>query len=274
MVVVVGGGVIGLWCTYNLAQQASRHLLRVKLIEASKTTFAAAFPSCTDCFHYSFPEPQLQPLKPLGKYSLDLWEKIADQNDSDFRGITGYRPQSCHGIHHGQGLGLNKFPDCIQKDSTWNVDAGVLGVRNAMVSDLNPLHIECNQVLFACGPWTQTFLSFANLVGEKLGFAARNDGTIFVCGRRNLTAQLPPPTTTSLGDPDGEPDKNLITKLSNRAKERLNWNCTCTDPCIRPTRVRSGRLISRCLMHGEEPDIDVSIFTLEHQAENVAGIRA
>lgn len=121
-------------------------------------------------------------------------------------------------------------------------------------------HIDCKQVLLACGPWTPSvydtllptspiglqwttdagdwilcknpcpstqnttaFVSFANLVGEKLEFAARNDGTIWGCGRRNHNAPLPPPRHAE------EPDEALVAELSAHARRWLDWSCHCTE---------------------------------------------
>lgn len=65
------------------------------------------------------------------------------------------------------------------------------------------------------------FVSFNGIVGEKLEFAGRNDGTIWVCGRKNLTASLPP-----LGF-IAEPDERMIKDLTDSARTFLNWNCRC-----------------------------------------------
>lgn len=125
-------------------------------------------------------------------------------------------------------------------------------------SEQSPLRIECGRVLLACGPWTPKvfgtlfpsspirlrwvtnagdwilcknpcmktqstvgFVSFAPLLGEKIEFAARNDGTVWACGRRNIDADLPSP------DLLGEPDEKLINELIDHARGWLNWNCTC-----------------------------------------------
>jgi hypothetical protein len=75
-VVVVGGGVIGLSVAYNFAKRPA----------------GPASATCTGCFHYNFPEPDLQPLLPLGKYSFDRWAEEAQ--DPAFVTATGYRAQS------------------------------------------------------------------------------------------------------------------------------------------------------------------------------------
>ncbi|KPM41810.1 hypothetical protein AK830_g4756 [Neonectria ditissima] len=126
--------------------------------------------------------------------------------------------------------------------------------------DQTTTRIKCKQLLLACGPWTPTvyqrlfpsstirlqwttnagdwiicknpcptsqdsvaFVSFAGLIGEKFEFAGRNDGTIWACGRRNLTAVLPSP-----GHSD-TPDQQLINELRGRAREWLNWGCNCAE---------------------------------------------
>lgn len=128
------------------------------------------------------------------------------------------------------------------------------------INDQTTVHIDCKQVLLACGPWTPSvyetlfptsplrlqwttdagdwivcknpcrstqattaFVSFANLVGEKLEFAARNDGTIWGCGRRNFDATLPSPHDSE------EPDEEVIAELSAHARRWFNWSCTCFE---------------------------------------------
>lgn len=223
--------------------------------------------------------------------------------------------------------------------------------------DRTTIRIDCKQVVLACGPWTPTvyetlfpsspiqlqsttdagdwilckspcpttqastaFVSFANIIGEKLEFAGRDDGTIWVCGRRNLTAPLPSPGTLD------EPDEKLVEELSGRARDWLNWQCNCTKThhdsfqlvskgrAFRPATksglpiisevasselsssattdgqdaksssgvfvcwghgsygltlsMGSGRLVSQ-LMHGEKPDIDLSLFSLDQDCSRV-----
>ena len=123
-----------------------------------------------------------------------------------------------------------------------------------------PLWIECSQLLLACGPWTPTvyrmlfpfspvrlhastsagdwivcknpcpttaksvaYVSFEPLIGEKLEFAARNDGTIWACGRKNLTASLPLPGQTA------EPDEEIIEELMGHARMWLSSRCSCSE---------------------------------------------
>ncbi|KAI0859126.1 hypothetical protein F4860DRAFT_483965 [Xylaria cubensis] len=120
--------------------------------------------------------------------------------------------------------------------------------------------VSCTQLLLACGPWTPTvfdtlfpsspielqwttdagdwacwknpcpttqattaFVSFADMAGEKIEFAGRNDGTIWACGRRNFTANLPPP-----GDQQ-EPDEAVIDELAGYARKWINWQCNCNS---------------------------------------------
>lgn len=126
--------------------------------------------------------------------------------------------------------------------------------------DQGPVWINCSQLLLACGPWTPkvykklfpfspvrlhastsagdwiicknpcpttaesvAYVSFGPLIGEKLEFAARNDGTIWACGRKNLTASLPFPGQTA------EPDEELIEDLLARAHAWLSSHCSCSD---------------------------------------------
>lgn len=70
---------------------------------------------------------------------------------------------------------------------------------------------------------TTAVVSFANLVGEKLEFAARKDGTIWGCGRRNHNAPLPHPRHAK------EPDEALVAELSAHAQRWLDWSCHCTE---------------------------------------------
>ncbi len=129
-----------------------------------------------------------------------------------------------------------------------------------LADDQTEIYIECKQLLLACGPWTPTvyemlfpsspirlqlttdaedwilcknpcpttrhsvaFVSFATLVGDKMEFAGRDDGTIWACGRRNLTASLPP-----LGQLD-KADERVVEELSNYARKWLNWSCDCVE---------------------------------------------
>ncbi|KAI1115079.1 hypothetical protein F5Y14DRAFT_440819 [Nemania sp. NC0429] len=217
--------------------------------------------------------------------------------------------------------------------------------------DETAITIHCTELLLACGAWTPdvfgklfpssslklqwttdagdwaswknpcpttesstAYVSFANLVGDKLEFAGRNDGTIWACGRRNLTADLPAPGHRQ------DPDERMISDLVSYAQKWVNLNCDCLGShdhdiqlvaqgrAFRPatksglpifdefpsvaltersssiSRVKgspsgvficwghgsygltlgmgSGRVMSQ-LMLGEEPDIDISEFSLE-----------
>lgn len=130
---IVGGGSIGLSTAYNLARSfsISSTEVRIIVIEFSDNLFAAAFSQCTGCFHYGFPETESQPLLPLGKYSFDLWEAHAE--NEDFKRKTGYRAHSVLGVNSGVGRGTEALPDWIQMRPTWDVDQEVLGSRNATV---------------------------------------------------------------------------------------------------------------------------------------------
>lgn len=122
------------------------------------------------------------------------------------------------------------------------------------------LEMDCKQILLACGPWTPTvyetlfpsssvrlhwttdagdwiscnnpcstteastaFVSFADLVDEKMEFAARNDGSVWACGTRNFTADLPSPCQVA------QPDEEIINVLEERARKWLNWSCHCVE---------------------------------------------
>ena len=127
-----------------------------------------------------------------------------------------------------------------------------------LTKDSRTIWITCDKLLIACGPWTPTvyktlfpsspinlqpttnagdwivcknpcptvrttvaYVSLAALVGEKLEFAARNDGTIWVCGRRNFRASLPPQGQYA------KPDDNLIEELLDHARKWLASECSC-----------------------------------------------
>ncbi|KAJ8133247.1 hypothetical protein O1611_g372 [Lasiodiplodia mahajangana] len=120
--------------------------------------------------------------------------------------------------------------------------------------------IHCTQLLLACGAWTPTvfgslfpsskiklqsdkdagdwacwngpcpttqtttaFVSFANVVGDKMEFVGRNDGTIWACGRRNHTANVPPPGYQQA------PDETVIGELGGYARKWINWQCNCVS---------------------------------------------
>ncbi|RYP09421.1 hypothetical protein DL764_001300 [Monosporascus ibericus] len=62
--------------------------------------------------------------------------------------------------------------------------------------DPNPVRADTTSAVF-----------FDDIVHEKLEYGGRNNGSIFVCGRRNFTAILPPP-----GKED-EPDQRVLSDL-------------------------------------------------------------
>ena len=127
-------------------------------------------------------------------------------------------------------------------------------------NDLTAAPIYCTKLLLACGPWTPivyrtlfpsspidlqaatnggdwivcknpcptteetvAYVSFQAIVGDKMEFAARNDGTIWACGQRNYTAPLPLPGQTA------KPDEEIIESLLGRAHEWLNTGCSCKE---------------------------------------------
>lgn len=144
-------------------------------------------------------------------------------------------------------------------DATLSSDNYVQSV-GCLKKDLTTVRIACTKLLLACGPWTPTvyktlfpsspihlqfstsagdwilcknpcpttqksvaFVSFNGIVGEKLEFAGRNDGTIWVCGRKNFAAVLPPPGLIA------EPDESMVEELRDRARMWLNSRCRCID---------------------------------------------
>lgn len=148
----------------------------------------------------------------------------------------------------------------------------VQGVSLWRNDDQTTIDLACKQVLLACGPWTPSvyetlfpssplelhrttdagdwilcknpcpisqdttaFVSFASLVGEKLEFAARNDGTIWACGRRNFDANLPSPRH------EDKPDAELIAELSGWAQKCLNWSCACAGKHAKFELLKKGR---------------------------------
>jgi hypothetical protein len=120
--------------------------------------------------------------------------------------------------------------------------------------------IDCHQLVLCCGPWapgtfeamfpistiqlqsatdagdwilfnnpcpttraSTAFVSFANIAGDKMEFAGRNDDTFWACGQRNFTSVLPPPGCR------GTPDDNVIDSLAGYARQWLNWTCECRE---------------------------------------------
>ncbi|KAG9498192.1 hypothetical protein J7337_011087 [Fusarium musae] len=134
VIVIVGAGCIGLCTAYNLSKTLSLQGAEYDIIvvDASDRPFPAASSACTGCFHYYFPGPLSKPLEPLGKYSFDLWAKEAEH--IDFRLTTGYRSNSSYGILEGDGKGLDKLPNWVKPDASWNVDTKVLGDSTATVT--------------------------------------------------------------------------------------------------------------------------------------------
>lgn len=132
-IVIVGAGCIGLCTAYNLSKALSSEGSdsSIIVVEADDRPFAAASSACTGCFHYHFPGPPSKALTPLGKYSFDLWAQEAQ--NAEFRLATGYRENSSHGIQQGDGKGLERLPNWIKTETSWDVDNQVLGVNTATV---------------------------------------------------------------------------------------------------------------------------------------------
>jgi hypothetical protein len=92
--------------------------------------------ACTGCFQYHFPGPLSKILTPLGKYSFNLWAQEA--KDVDFIIATGYQSNSSYGIHQGDGgKGLEKLPNWVKTETSWDVDTKVLGDNTATVYELS-----------------------------------------------------------------------------------------------------------------------------------------
>ncbi|CVL06785.1 uncharacterized protein FMAN_11881 [Fusarium mangiferae] len=147
-------------------------------------------------------------------------------------------------------LGVGKWltQQCLARGVKIVLNTEILAVELSTLNELRAVNlrnghqktnIACKQMLLACGPWTPTstaFVSFESYIGEKFEFAGRNDGSIWVCGRRNFNAKLPSP-----GQSD-EPDNALIEEMSRLARKWLNRDCShheehCDDVQI----VKKGR---------------------------------
>ncbi|RYP91023.1 hypothetical protein DL770_002853 [Monosporascus sp. CRB-9-2] len=90
-------------------------------------------------------------------------------------------------------------PSLIQSlypNSTLDLQPSINAADWIVFQNLNPVTADTTSAVF-----------FDDIVHEKLEYAGRNNGSIFVCGRRNFTATLPPP-----GKED-EPDKKVLSDL-------------------------------------------------------------
>ncbi|KAI1127493.1 nucleotide-binding domain-containing protein [Nemania abortiva] len=186
--------------------------------------------------------------------------------------------------------------------------------------------LGCRSLVIAAGPWTPTlystlfpsslirlesalnagdwllfrnpfpvtdqsiaFIALDGIVGEKLEFAGREDGTIWLIGRKDYNTSLPP-----LGE-SAKPDPSLVEELTDRAKEYLRRGCRAdhqfcetveiigTGRGIRPAASSLLPIISQVkgkdiadsvddpvessgvlgqLILGETPDIDVALFDI------------
>lgn len=130
-IIIVGTGSIGLATASNLAKLYSRGPSRpaIKVLDVITKPFAATSATCTGCFHYAFTDAALVR---LGKCSFNLWAAEASA-DAEFTAATGYRSQSSFGIKRGSGKQLDKLPDWVQKDPSWDADSLVLGQQTATV---------------------------------------------------------------------------------------------------------------------------------------------
>lgn len=129
-ITIVGGGVIGLSTAYNIAlgNDISNPKVKQKIIvlETGSSVFSSASSHNTGCLHYYFPEEFGKDLTPLGKYSFDVWQSIAQRNSS-FINDTGYRPNSLLPIVPGYGRDENALPNCIKNEQQWDINWGSRG---------------------------------------------------------------------------------------------------------------------------------------------------
>lgn len=293
--IIVGGGSIGLNTAYHLAllAKASEQPRRIVVVEIFNETFAAASGQNTGCLHHEFREDEGPILEPLGKYSFQLWGERAE--DADFRAAVGYRAHNFFELNPGSGFGLEKLPDWLQYDPSWDVDESVLSSPSAMVNpmevgkwitseclrlgveirtnnrvisaalsssgrvqsvDLNTAGttstLHCTSLVLAAGPWTpdlyhqlfpastvdlkgvsvggdwilfrnpyriiemsNAFVALDGIVEEKLEVVGRQDGTIWLIGRKDGKATLSAPGTNA------SPNETMIDELLGRARAYL-----------------------------------------------------
>lgn len=94
-----------------------------------------------------------------------------------------------------------------------------------MIKNTNSLDPESLAVVF-----------FDKVVHEKLEFSGRNDGSIWVCGQRNYTAELPPPNK------EDQPDDQVISNLMDYTRRFVHTNGHSMDEEIpNPTVLAKGR---------------------------------
>lgn len=157
--------------------------------------------------------------------------------------------------------GLEMLDACLSSEND-------IRAVTCLKKDRGTVRIDCTKLLLACGPWTPTifkklfpssrvqlqlsknagdwilfknpcpttrqsvaFVSFNGLIGETLEFAGRNDGTIWVCGRKDLAASLPPLGLVA------EPDERMIKELNDYARTFLNLNCRCAAKHVDGLRI-------------------------------------
>lgn len=143
LIIIIGAGCIGLCTAYQLSKSFDNQERkpRIIVVEAGDRPFAAASSACTGCFHYHLPGPLSETLTPLRKYSFDLWAQEAQ--NAYFRLATGYRENSSYGVRQGDGKGLERLPNWIKTQTSWDVDNQVLGVNTATVY---VIQIQCVRV--------------------------------------------------------------------------------------------------------------------------------
>jgi glycine/D-amino acid oxidase-like deaminating enzyme len=197
-VVIVGGGIIGLCTAYNLAKETHKATTgskrKITVLEARSSTFTAASSHNTGCLHYYFPELFGKDITPLGKYSFELWQSIA-QSDAQFAADTGYRAQSFFPIILGSGKDEKALPNWVAAGEDWDVDWGSRGVVCATV---NPkgigewLQRECSAMGVEIRTSTtvvSTILSKSGVIeGIKCYSTKTGDISILPCHKLVLTA--------------------------------------------------------------------------------------
>lgn len=131
-VVIIGGGVIGLCTAFQLALLArvrNGSSAEIVVLESQETIFPSASSHNSGCLHYGYDEQNGADLRPLGKYSFDLWESLATKDDS-FQRASGYRSQAFLSVVPGYG-DTGELPDWVQPQVDWAVKTPEHGSRCA-----------------------------------------------------------------------------------------------------------------------------------------------
>ncbi|KAF7596262.1 Thioesterase super member 4 [Aspergillus hancockii] len=174
------GGVIGLYTAYNLACENEKAITPVNqkmiVLETRPSVFAAASSHNTGCLQYYFPESFGEDLTPLGKYSFELWQSIA-QNDWRFVRNIGYRSDSFLPPIPGSGrdeealsqtgvrqkrssrgdsctAGIMETPEVWGSAAVLSKENVVEGVECSSVNTRETYVLPCQKLVLAAGPWT------------------------------------------------------------------------------------------------------------------------